>query len=261
MLSPQSPTRWIAARPAAAHTALRLICFPHAGSGAATYREWPRFLPAAVEVCPVLLPGRESRFGEPLPTRLGALIPPLALAIRDLADRPYAFFGHSMGALLAFELCHRLRHDGSDPPVWLVVSGHRAPRCPARHRPVHRLPDADLLAELREFGGTHDELLASEEFMRLVLPVFRADSELCETWEPAVREPLECVISAWGGDRDPRVNPGELDAWRHETRGGFSRRIYGGGHFYLHDDRAPVLADLAAGLEEFATTARRGGAR
>src|SRR5258708_5279394 len=140
-----------------AETRLRLFCFPYAGAGASVFREWAKALPSEIEVIPVQLPGRESRIREPLLTRVGTMVEMLLGEITNL-HTPFAFFGHSMGALVCFELARRLRDGGKPSPVHLFVSARRAPQTPDEKPPLHKLEDRDLLEELRQFNATPAEI-------------------------------------------------------------------------------------------------------
>lgn len=235
---------------------LRLFCFPYAGAGASVYRSWRETLPAGVELCPVQLPGRERRIREPPRTRLPVLVGELGDALRSLLELPFAFFGHSMGALLAFELARELRRRGGPRPVHLFVSGHQAPRLPAPHPPVHHLPDGEFLAEIRRLNGTPRELLEHEELRELLLPLLRADLEMCESYVYLAGEPLEVPISVFGGDADPEASPADLGPWEEETSREHAVRIYAGDHFFIHTARGAVLRDLGEDLER---TLRRVG--
>jgi medium-chain acyl-[acyl-carrier-protein] hydrolase len=239
-------------RPDAGH---RLFCVPHAGAGPSVFREWPASVPPSIEVCAVHLPGREGRLLEPPCAALTALVEQLDHAIRPWLDRPFALFGHSMGALIAFELARRLRVRGDQAPTRLFVSAHRAPELPARGPRLHRLSDAELMLTLRHLHGTPAEVLANVELMRLLLPTLRADCTLCETYEYAPGERLACSIVALGGSSDPGVAVSELEAWRGHTRGSFELRLFPGDHFYLHAGRAALLDFIITRL------AREGPAR
>lgn len=233
-------------RPAAR---LRLFCFAHAGGGATAYRLWSAGLPADIEVRAVQLPGRETRLHEPALRRMDAIVEALVPALRDEFDRPFALFGHSMGAMVASELTHRLAELGLPLPRHLFVSGRRAPRCIEPDAPLHPLPDTAFIAELnRRYGGIPAEVLAHEELVQLLLPALRADLEALETAARPPRPPLPVPISAYGGLDDSRANRELLEPWRHETQASFRLRMFPGDHFYLQPRRHDLLADLAITL-------------
>lgn len=227
---------------------VQLFCLPWAGGGASAYRAWTRTMPEEIEVCPVQLPGREERWSEPPFRRAEPCIEALTVAIASRLERPYALFGHSMGALLAFELARSLRRRGLRPPVRLFVAAHRAPSVPARRPPASTGSHGELVAELRRLGGTSEEVLSHPEMMRLVLPLYRADTALCEGWRPASEPRLDVSITAFGGESDPEVTPADLAAWREETGSEFRLHLFPGGHFFLHDAGGELTRRLAAEL-------------
>ena len=227
--------RWISFRKPDPNTQLRLFCFPYAGAGALIFRRWSDALPHEVEVCPIQLPGRGTRLTEPPFTKLSCLIEALARALVPLLDKPFAFFGHSLGALIAFELAREIRRQHGLHPVRLFASAGRAPQIPHRAPPIHTLPDNEFLAELRRLNGTPRELLDHEELMEVMLPILRADFSLYETYLYSTEPPLNCPISAFGGLQDCRVSASDLEAWRSQTSASFSLRMFPGGHFFLKE--------------------------
>jgi medium-chain acyl-[acyl-carrier-protein] hydrolase len=217
---------------------LRLFCFPYAGGGALVFRNWSDGLPADVEVCPVQLPGRGTRLMEHPFTQLPPLVAALAQALSPLLDKPFAFFGHSLGALVSFELARQLRRQYGVHPVRLFVSAGRAPQIPHRGPPIHILPEKEFLAELRRLNGTPSELLDHKELMVIMLPLLRADFAVYETYVYSSEPPLNCPISAFGGLQDRKVNNSDLEAWRAQTNISFSLRMFPGDHFFL---KQPLL--------------------
>ncbi|MBD1806821.1 thioesterase [Microcoleus sp. FACHB-SPT15] len=229
---------------------LRLFCFPYAGSGALSFRTWSDSLPSTVEVCPIELPGRGSRLMESPFTQLSALIPELACALRPYLDKPFAFFGHSLGGLVSFELAQQLgRHYGLSP-VHLFVSGCRAPQIPTPRPPIHALPESAFMDELRRLNGTPETVLENAELMQLLLPVLRADFALLETYVYAPKPPLDCPISAFGGLQDREVSCDELEAWGEQTNAAFSLQMLPGDHFFLHSARSLLLQSLSTKLHQ-----------
>lgn len=227
---------------------LRLFCFSHAGGGASSYFPWSAALDG-VDVLSVQLPGREGRLMEPLIDDADILVARLGEVIEPWLDRPFVFFGHSMGAYLAFETARTLRRRGLPQPRRLIVSGRRAPMEADREAPLHELPDNHLAEELnRRFGGLPTAILAEPELMALFLPIIRADLRLLERGVYRAEAPLDYPISAFGGDEDRRADHAALVGWEALTVGGFEARQFSGGHFYLHERRDAFLSALASVL-------------
>lgn len=232
--TPAAFDSWIACGEPRPQARLRLFCFPYAGSGASVFRRWPDGLPTDVEVCPVQLPGRGTRLMERPFSQLSPLVQALTQALFPLLDKPFAFFGHSLGALVGFELARELRKQYGVCPVRLFVSSGHAPQMPHRGLPVHALPEREFLAELHRLNGSPTEVLAHQELMEIMLPVLRADFALYENYVYAPDSPLNCPILAFGGLQDRRVSHGDLEAWRDQTSVSFSLRMFSGDHFYLN---------------------------
>lgn len=224
----------------------RLFCFPFAGGGASGFRGLAPHLPPGTEVCAVQLPGREDRYGEPGFVRIDAAVTALARELAPWFDRPFAFFGHSMGALLSYELTRRLA--GGPLPTHLVVSGRRAPHLAGRRRPLHALPLDQMKADLRDLQGTPSEVLDDPELMELVEPILRADFEACETYVHTDGQPIDVPLSAFGGSDDPEATREELEGWRAHTRHFAGVRIFPGHHFYLQQQWPAVGGAIAAAI-------------
>ncbi|HEY0407822.1 MAG TPA: thioesterase II family protein [Pyrinomonadaceae bacterium] len=228
---------------------LSLICFPHVGSGANIFRAWPDALPAAVEVCPVQLPGREKRVLEPPFNNLSLLVETIAPALLPYLDKPVAFFGHSMGAAICFELARHLRATHNFELVHLFVSGRQAPQLREEgRRTIYDLPEAEFLEELCRLNGTPPEVLRHPELMSFMLPMLRADFELIETYRYSAGPPLDCPITALGGAQDEDVSRESLQAWRERTTADFSLHMLPGDHFFLHSASSLLLKILSQEL-------------
>lgn len=244
-----SNSPWVLASRSDARSRLRLLCFPYAGGAASAYRLWSAAFPPEVEVCPIQLPGRGSRFRETPYRRAMDLVPAAADGLRPLMDRPFALFGHSMGALVAFEFARELRRRSWPAPVLLAVSGRQAPPRPAPDPPFGHLPDAEFIQEVRgRYDGIPAEVLAEEELLQLVLPSLRADILVLETYSHVPEAPLDCPISCFGGEEDRHVTREGLEGWSEHTRAGCTVRIFPGRHFFIDSAREAVLRSLREDL-------------
>jgi medium-chain acyl-[acyl-carrier-protein] hydrolase len=240
------PSNWIWHTPGRTTPRLRLLCLPNAGAGASTFRGWSASLPEDIEVLSVQLPGREERLSERPFDNLPELIAALGPAIEPwLEDSPFAIYGHSMGALIAFELARWLRAAYRPMPRHLFLAGHRGPHLPDPGPFFHTAPDADLLDELRRLCGTHPHVLGNRELMALYLPTVRADLAVCETYQYVPGPRLACPITAYGGTRDTEASAYELLGWREHTTRNFRLRMFEGDHFFPISARAEMLAALA----------------
>lgn len=245
-VSRQNP--WIIGFSPVVKPRLRLICLPYAGGSASIYRQWHEDLPRGVEVCAIQLPGRERRFSEPAFTRMDAVVDALEVALGHHLDLPFALFGHSMGASIAFELAGRLEARGR-PPLALMVSGRRAPHVPPRRAPIHALTDSGFVNALLKLNGTPAEVLANEELMALMLPLLRADFKLIETHTPPSRPPLNVPVIAFGGTADREAGIDDVREWSKMTRGTFQLHQVTGDHFYINTNRRLLVGLVARELE------------
>ncbi len=226
---------------------LRVFCVPHSGGGASAYRPWAGALGDDVEVVAVRMPGRESRFREPPLSRLCDVVPALVRDVEPLLDVPHAWFGHSMGALIAFEACREVRRRRLDPPVRLLVAGRAAPQLPSRDPRTHEASDEEFTAMLGELNGTPFEVRGDGAFAGF-LPTLRADFSVIETYEYGSEPPLEHPITVYGGTEDPVVEVEELYPWDAQTTSDCAVRLLPGDHFFLHQDRDKFVAALAEDL-------------
>jgi medium-chain acyl-[acyl-carrier-protein] hydrolase len=228
---------------------MRLFCFPYAGKGALIYKNWAAHLPAEVEVHPVELPGRGLRFKEQPYTKIGSLIDDLTRAIRPLLDLPFAFFGHSLGAIVSFELAVMLRAEFHLEPAHLFVSGRRAPQIQDEKPVTYDLPDDEFISALERLNGTPREVLQHPELMQLMMGTLRADFEIAETYQTSVESPLNCPITAFGGLEDEDV-PGEhVEAWKEQTTSSFQVRMLPGDHFFPHSSESVLLRIISRELD------------
>jgi medium-chain acyl-[acyl-carrier-protein] hydrolase len=228
---------------------LRISCLPYAGSGAAIYRGWAAAVAPAIEIWPVTLPGREHRLIESPIDDLPLLAAKVGDELGRLLEPRFALFGHSMGALLAFEVARHLRRQGRLGPDCLIVSAHRAPHMPDDQDPIHHKPTSDFLEELRRLNGTPASILRDQELVELMLPVLRADFKAVESYRYVEESPLRCPIIVYGGKQDKMISEDQLAAWGVHTVGGFAQRMFEGDHFYITTQREELIAQLALDIQ------------
>jgi len=227
---------------------MRLFCFPYAGGSSLIYRKWTDSLPPSVEVCPIELPGRGMQMHLSPYNRLEPLVNAISDTIQPYLDQPFAFFGHSMGALVSFELARLLRKQYGISPSHLFVSGRHAPQILDTDPPIHALPESAFKEELRQLNGTPSAVLESTELMQLLLPMLRADFAVLETYVYHAAPPLECNITAFGGLQDV-INRSHLLPWREQTTASFSLQLLPGDHFFVHSAQPILLKSLAEHLQ------------
>ncbi|MEO3785206.1 thioesterase domain-containing protein [Actinocorallia sp. B10E7] len=229
---------------------ITLVCLPFAGGGTSAFHDWPRDLPGDVAIWAARPPGRESRLFEPAHRGAEAVVADLLPPLIPLTRGPYVVFGHSMGALLGYELVRALRARRLPEPAHLVVSGHEAPHLGSHRGDLHRLPDELLIAKLRHYGATPPELLDEPELLEHFLPSIRADFAVVETYEHAAGPPLGCPVTAFRGEADQDVTAEGCLAWAGLTLGGFRSAALPGGHFYDETGRRALLAGLRSLLTD-----------
>jgi medium-chain acyl-[acyl-carrier-protein] hydrolase len=225
------------------------------------FRSWRKLLRPDVEICPIEYPGHGSRIGEPMLNSIEQLARSVADAIVSGPTRPYALLGHSMGSLVAFEACLQLAARHAAMPRLLIACGHRAPRAPRRSREMHKAPNAEFVAHLRELGATPPEVFSSPDLLDLMLPILRTDFYACETYRPKGRGRLYINIAAYGGLGDADTSRDDLLAWREETTGECVVRMFPGGHFFVSNCTDRVLALLERDLSEAFLATRTSAAR
>lgn len=232
---------WIAYRKPQPEARVRLFCFPYAGAGASLYRLWQDEMSPAVEVCPVQLPGRESRVMHKPFDRIEPLVRILTDVLQPLMDKPFALFGHSMGALISFVFARHLRSADMSLPVHLFLSGYQAPPRPNKLPPISHLSESGFIDGLRRFKQTPEEVLQTPELLELLLPTLRADFSLYETYVHEEAPPLPGPITAFGGTEDEWVDRDDLEAWGEHTQHACEVHQIPGGHFFVNT-QYPVIA-------------------
>ena len=245
---------WLKNYSPTAQPRLRLLCLPYVGAGASAYRTWANALPSEIEFYALQLPGREARRREAPYTQLEPLIEILAQLIASLPPLPLALFGHSLGAIIGFELARHVRRQYGINPIRLFIAGQAAPQLPPSTQQIHLLPDGEFVQRLREYNGTPEEVLQHTEILQMLLPVLRADFALCENYSYYPDEPLKCPISVFGSSDDSQVSKEDLLAWSVQTSQTMTFHLLQGDHFFVHQARETLLMtitqDLQAHLQE-----------
>lgn len=233
--------QWFKFTPRNSKPSFRLFCFHYAGTGASIFSSWSEKFPSEVEIIPIQLPGRENRLQETPFTRLKPLIQTLTPLLKEYLDVPFAFFGHSMGALISFEVARELRKQNCPIPDFLFVSAYRAPQIPDLNLPIYKLPDAKFIEAVSDYGGIPEDKLHNSEFINLFSPTMRADFEVLQTYFYSKEEPLESCIYAFGGLEDSKVSRQELAAWKKQAKTHFKLKMLAGDHFFLREAEDRVI--------------------
>lgn len=257
MTTPQhnSSNRWFESLSTAPSPLLRLFCFPYAGGSAHVFREWQRHLGPEIDVCLVHLPGRARRTSERPYTRVRPLVEDVADVIHTQIHGPFAFYGHSMGALISFELAGELRRRSSALPIHLFLSACWAPSVVHMHPPTFNLPDQELIAELKKLNGTPKEFFEHPDLQQAIMPMMRADFEITDMYEYLAEPPLACGISVYGGAQDGRVHPQDLTPWKLETSADCKIQLFSGDHFFIHSNKAEFIQVLRQDLLQISPVA------
>jgi len=226
--------KWIIRPNPKKNAKLRLFCFPYAGSSSVvTYRHFVESLPAFVEVCPVELPGRGARMSENLINDLEHVVEQISNSMKEYLDIPFAFFGHSMGALISYELSHKVSNKYMKKPQKLYVSAHKAPFSEKNGPIMHKLNSNEFTAELRKMEGIPKEMMEHKELMELMLPIIRNDYAVCETYRFKEREVLDIPITIFGGSEDKDISEDDLLEWENLTNSNFRKVMIKGDHFFI----------------------------
>ncbi len=243
-------SKWVTIVPSRGGGLGRLFCLPFAGSGAAAYYPWTYRILPDIELVRVNLPGREALLREAPFNRIESLVNTLVEELVIWMDRPFAIYGHSMGALIAFELARELRRRHYPLPSHLFVSGYRAPHLPPSEPPFSHLPDAQFIDRVRQYGGVSDLVAQNEELMEIFLPTLRADFEMTETYVYKEETPMECPLTAFGGLSDPKVTRERIVAWKMHSSTYFKAHFFPGGHFFIQNSESLVLNKINLQLTE-----------
>ncbi|MDJ0835248.1 MAG: thioesterase domain-containing protein [Acidobacteriota bacterium] len=230
-MSDPKKNKWLKVFSQSGHAAVRLICFPYAGGSAQVFKNWAKWLPKSIELCALQYPGRGSRFTEPAITDMTEMLDALEANLTGVLDKPFVFFGHSLGAGIAFDLTRRLEKKGFEPK-YLIVSGRNAPHVEVDREEVHSLPDPEFQAKLAEMNGTPQEVLDHPELMELMLPLLRADFTLSETAEFDKETKVNCPMAAFGGLKDEDVPEEGIEGWG-KYSDNFKYHMLPGDHFFL----------------------------
>ncbi|GAA1501329.1 alpha/beta fold hydrolase [Kitasatospora kazusensis] len=251
--STKSAGEWVRRFHPSPEAELRLVLFPHAGGSASYYFPFSQALAPDIEVLSLQYPGRQDRRGEECITSISELADRVYAELQPWTDGPFAFFGHSMGSILACEVAQRFQRRRGQEPLRLFASGYPAPsRLPSGT--VHLRDEAGLVRELREVGGTDPQWLEDKDLLAAILPAVRGDYQAIEThsWEPV--PPLDCPITMLVGNHDPHTSMEQAAAWQNHTTGEFTMQVFEGGHFYLENHRAEVVDTVSTALAKALST-------
>jgi medium-chain acyl-[acyl-carrier-protein] hydrolase len=240
---------WVAHSQPRLSARMRLFCFPYAGGSAVIFRNWKNLFSSEIELCPVEIPGRGTRLLETPYTAIDPLIDALADGISHLLDKPFAFFGHSMGAVICYELSRKLHREKKRQPVSLIVSARPAPQIVDPEPQSYDLPEPDFIAHLQGLNGTSSEVLAHPKLLTLLLPTLRSDFQLVETYRYLPGPPLPCPITVIGGTNDKEISPDHLARWRELSSGAFQQYMLPGDHFFIHQAESQLISIIAKQLE------------
>ena len=243
--SPSNQGRWVICLHPRPKAKLQLYCFPYAGGGASAFNAWGKTFADQVEICAIQMPGREERLNEKLVKDMPQLVDTLAQEISAVSKKPFAFFGHSMGAIVAYETARRLQTMKVDQPAHLFVSARAAPHLQQDSDPLRFLDDETFIERLQQtYGAVPEAIQKSAELRDIFLPILRADVELLETYQEFSSDPLDCPITALGGVNDPAITKPMLAGWATRTNLAFRQHEFQGEHFYIEAEREAVIATI-----------------
>lgn len=232
----------------------QLFCFPYGGGNTTFYQTWAKQLPPGIQIVVCQLPGRTTRFKESAFTAYDPLLKELVAELLKVIKGPYAFFGHSMGALLSFEMARSLRRQSAPLPRCFFPSGHKAPQLSRTREKIAHLPEAQFIEKLIEYNGISETILENKDLMELLLPTIRADFTMLESHQYREEAPLDLPIYASGGTRDSKVSLEDLKAWGIQTTGEFEYQMYEGDHFFIHPMEKDVVSQVGQTLKKVMST-------
>ncbi|MGB0521889.1 MAG: thioesterase II family protein [Flammeovirgaceae bacterium] len=228
---------------------VRLFCFPYAGGGTSTYFKWLKHIPPSVTLCPIQLPGRERRIQELPYENLMQLVDSIYTDLQDLFQEPCVFFGHSMGAQIAYELAIRCQKENCKGIKHLFVSGRKPPHLFEESHQYHLLPNQEFMEQLKTYEGVPTAFFQHKELLELAIPVLRADFKMLETYTYEANNPLNVPITAFGGKADLELPEQMLTEWKFHTAARFQYFVYDGGHFFIRDYQAQILSTITLILQ------------
>ena len=237
-----NPLTWFVCPKVTPQAETRLFIFPYAGGTPAAFAKWSA---EKIETWIAHYPGRGSRYNESPIKKLITLVEKINDAIQPLLDKPFIFFGHSLGGMVAFELTRKLRQQNLPQPQTLFISACSAPQLADPHPPIHTLPDSEFLKALQKLNGIPTEIANHSELMELLLLSLRADFEVVENYQYTSNEhPLSCPIIAFGGQDDPRVSQEHLEGWASQTNTNFKTIYFPGDHFFINMNKDAIIAEI-----------------
>jgi surfactin synthase thioesterase subunit len=246
-----STNRWCESLSPGPAWLLRLFCFPYAGGNALVFREWQKYLVPEIDVCLVHLPGRARRINERPHTQIQPLIQELADAIHtEVQGGRFAFWGHSMGALISFELAREFRRRNYPAPVHLFLSACRAPTVMKAVPPSFHLPAQEFIAEIQKLNGTPKEFFENPEIQKVLLPLLRSDFQITDTYQYHDENPLACPITVYGADQDNLATLNHLAPWKMQTSAAYKMRVFPGDHFFFQSQKKEFISTLRRDLIE-----------
>lgn len=222
----------------------RLFCFAYAGGSAAVYRQWPLDIPPDIEVCAVEIPGR-IQLRTPLANNMTELVDAIMPDIEAMLDKPFAFFAHSFGSIIAYEVTKRLQKENKPIPVHLFVSARRAPFLPLLDKPTYHLPDNEFIVAMQhQYNAIPEAVLNEKELLKMLLPILKADIKINETYVGELEPLLSIPLTVFYGTQDRTVSLENLEKWCQTTKGECELIPFEAGHFFIDSERKPLIEKI-----------------